>query len=208
VDTLVNWGRSTLTYLDSLQDAGHCENDLKVIHEKLGWLLQYRDHLVQWQELIDVVKSVEEYIKFIGLYPGCHIGLSEQLDMALTTRRANNVRNELVGFVQKLSLDARDGERLFGSSEIIESVIGKLKSLEQDQSGSGFTGMLLSLPAMLSRTTQDVIQKALESVPTKKVFAWVKENIGQSVQSKKKEVLSAIKNLEQKWDQNQAACEG
>jgi hypothetical protein len=36
----------------------------------------------------------------------------------------------------------------------------------------------------------------------------VKENIGQSVQSKKKEVLSAIKNLEQKWDQIQAACEG
>jgi len=36
----------------------------------------------------------------------------------------------------------------------------------------------------------------------------VKENIGQSVQSKKKEVLSAVKNWEQKWDQNQAACEG
>jgi hypothetical protein len=51
-------------------------------------------------------------------------------------------------------------------------------------------------------------QKALELVPTKKVFAWVKENIGQSVQSKKKEVLSAVKNLEQKWDHNEAACEG
>ena len=208
VDTLVNWGHKTLSYLNSLQDSDHCEDDLKVIHEKLGWLCQYRDHLAQWQELIDVVKSVEEYIKFIGLYTGCHIDLSEQLDMDLTTRRANNVRNELVCFVQKLSLDARDGERLLGSSEIIESVIGKLKSLEHDQSGSGFTGMLLSLPAMLSRTTQDVIQKALELVPTKKVFAWVKENIGQSVQSKKKEVLSAVKNLEQKWDHNQAACEG
>jgi hypothetical protein len=208
VDTLVNWGRNTLTYLDSLQDASHCEYDLKVIHEKLGWLHQYRDHFVQWKELIDVVKSVEDYIKFTGLYLGCHIDLSEHLDMNLTTQRANNVRNELVCFVQKLSLDARDGERLLGSSEIIESVIGKLKSLEQDQSGSGFTGMLLSLPAMLSRTTHDVIQKALESVPTKKVFAWVKENIGQSVQSKKKEVLSAVKNWEQKWDQKQAACEG
>ena len=155
-----------------------------------------------------MVKSVEDYIKFAGIYPGCHIDLAKQLDMELTTRRANNVRNELVCFVEQLSLDARDGERLLGSSEIIESVIGKLKSLEQDQSGSGFTGMLLSLPAMLSRTTQDVIQKALESVPTKKVFGWVKENIGRSVQSKKKEVLSIVNKTEQKWDHNQAVYEG
>jgi len=207
VDTLVNWGRNTLAYLDSLQGVGDCEYDPKVIHEKLGWLHQYRDQLAQWQELIDVVKSVEDYIKFTGIYPGCHIDLAKQLDMDLTTRRANNVRNELVCFVEQLSLDARDGERLLGSSEIIESVIGKLKSLEQDQSGSGFTGMLLSLPAMLSRTTQDVIQKALESVPTKKVFEWVKENIGRSVQSKKKEVLSIVNKSEQKWDHNQAVYE-
>jgi len=116
------------------------------------------------QELIDGVKSVEDYIKFTDLYPGCHIDLLEQLDMGLTTRRANNVPNELICFVQNLSLDARDGERLLGSNEIIESVIGKLKILEQDQAGSGFAGMLLSLPTMLSRITQDAIQKALESV--------------------------------------------
>ena len=206
VDTLVNWGQNTLSYLDSLQAEGNCEYDQ--IHEKLGWLNQYRDHLAQWQELIDVVKSVEDYIKFVGIYTDCHIDLSEQLDMKLTTPRANKVRNELVCFVEQLSLDARDGERLLGSSEIIESVIGKLKSLEQDQSRSGFTGMLLSLPAMLSKTTQDVIQKALESVPTKKVFRWVKENIGQSVQSKKKEVLSIVKKSEQKWDQNPTVYEG
>ncbi len=208
VDTLVHWGQNTLAYLDSLQVEGNSEYDLKQIHEKLGWLNEYREHLAQWQELIDVVKSVEDYIKFAGIYLDCHIDLSEQLDMNLTTHRANKLRNELVCFVEQLSLDARDGERLLGSSEIIESVIGKLKSLEQDQSRSGFTGMLLSLPAMLSKTTQDVIQKALESVPTKKVFRWVKENIGQSVQSKKKEVLSIVKKSEQKWDQNQVAYEG
>jgi hypothetical protein len=202
VDTLVNWGQKTLTYLDRLEVKGSSEYGLKAVDEKLGWLHQYRDHLAQWQELIDVVKSVEDYIKFTGIYPGCHMDLSEQLDMDLTTPRANNVRNELVCFVEQLSLDARDGERLLGSSEIIESVIGKLKSLEQDQSKSGFTGMLLSLPAMLSRTTQDVIQKALEPTPKKKVYGWVKENIGQSVQSKKKEVLSIVKKSEQKWDQN------
>jgi len=96
------------------------------------------------------------------------------------------VCNELISFTEQLSLNAREGERLLGSSEIIESVIGKFKSLEQDQSKSGFTAMILSLASMLSKTTQDVIHKAIESVPTKKVLEWMKENIGQSVQSKKR----------------------
>lgn len=208
VDTLVNWGQTTLTYLDSLQVENNSGYDLNHIDDKLGWLYEYREDLVQWQELVGVVKGVEDYIKFVGLYSGCHIDLLKQLDMDITTPRANKVRNELVSFVKQLSLDAKDGERLLGSSEIIESVIGKLKSLEQDQSRSGFTAMLLSLPAMLSKTTQDVVQKALASVPTKKVFQWMRENIGQSVQSKKKEVLSTVKKAEQKWDQFQVAYEG
>jgi len=83
------------------------------------------------------------------------------------------VRDELIDFVKQSSLNAKEGERLLGSSEIIESVFGKLKSLEQDQSKSGFTSMLLSLPSMLSKTTQAVIHNAFETVPTKKIYEWV-----------------------------------
>jgi hypothetical protein len=121
------------------------------------------------------------------IYRQCHNDLSEELiDTHLKSDKALRVRDELIAFVEQLSLNARQGERLLGSSEIIESVIGKFKSLEQDQSKSGFTAMLLSLTSMLSKTTQDVIRNAIETVPTKKVFEWIRENIGQSVQSKKK----------------------
>ena len=37
---------------------------------------------------------------------------------------------------------------------------------------------------------------------------WMKENIGQSVQSKKKEVLSLMRKTEQIWDQSMAIGEG
>jgi hypothetical protein len=207
VDTLVCWGRNMLCYLDSRQVQTDAKSDRIQINEKLGWLNEYRDHLKKWQELIEVVKSVEAYIKFVGIYRDCHIDLSKQLDMPLFSQRAIQVRSELISFVQQQSSELRESERLPASSEIIESVIGKLKSLEQDQSKGGFTTMLLSLPAMLSKTTQDVVHKALESVPTKKVIDWVKQYIGQSVQSKKKEVLSVVKNTEQFWDQNNAAFE-
>jgi hypothetical protein len=56
---------------------------------------------------------------------------------------------------------------------------------------------------MVSKTTEDVIQKAMESVPTKRVHEWIKENIGKTVQSKRKEVFRSARKAEQIWDENQ-----
>jgi len=92
-------------------------------------------------------------------------------------------------------LDALD-EILLGSSEVIESAIGKFKTLEHDQVKSGFTSMLLSFSAFLSRTTKEVIQAALQAVPTKKIGEWFKENIGRSVQSQRKEILELARGTE------------
>lgn len=78
----------------------------------------------------------------------------------------------------------------------------KVNALEKDQSKSGFTVLLLSLAASVSATTTDVVQKAMEAVPTKTVFQWFKDNIGQSVQSKRKEVKNTVRGAEQIWDLN------
>jgi hypothetical protein len=84
---------------------------------------------------------------------------------------------------------------------MIESVFGKLKRLEQDQAKSGFTRLLQSVSAMVSTTTEDVVQKAIETVPTKRVLVWCKENIGQSAQAKRKEAVISHDKTEQKWGQ-------
>jgi hypothetical protein len=100
--------------------------------------------------------------------------------------------------VKNESLKAQPNERLLGSSEIIESVLGKTKRLEQDQSKSGFTGLALGAAAMLSHTTQEVVTKAMETVSTKQVIEWIKEELGQSVQSKRKIVFSTAHDAKQK----------
>ena len=96
---------------------------------------------------------------------------------------------------------ARPGERLLGSSEIIESVLGSLKRLEQDQAKSGFTGLILGLGAMVATTTQDIIQQALETVPTKTVLAGCRETFGRSIQAKRRKIFALLEQAEQKQDQ-------
>ena len=93
-----------------------------------------------------------------------------------------------------------DEDRLLGSSEIIESVIGKYKGLQNDQVKGGFTGMLLGMAALVSDLSMETVQNAIDSVPTKKVWNWIKENIGKSVFSQRKEFNKIAKKEEQKWD--------
>ena len=87
---------------------------------------------------------------------------------------------------------------MLGSSEIIESLFGKQKNIEKQHAKNGFTGLLLSLAACVSKTTTDVIKNAMESVKTKTVIEWHKNNIGKSVQAKRMAVFHSPKILEQK----------
>jgi hypothetical protein len=54
---------------------------------------------------------------------------------------------------------------------------------------------------MVSETTKDVVEKALKVVPTKEVLLWLKDNIGQSLQSMRKEAFESYNKKEQKQDQ-------
>ena len=207
VDKLVKWAMEVLCFLDQhdLQVSQHF--DVHQIEAKLRWLTDFRPQLLQWHEMVQLVKLAESFIKFNGIYRDCHIDLLQVEGFEGHREKTKRLREELLEFIAQQSDQAEANERLLGSSEVIESVIGKLKNMESDQNKSGFTGLLLSLAAIVSKTTEDVIQKAMESVPTKRVREWFKQNIGKSLQSRRKEVFGSLKRTEQKWDEIKMAFE-
>jgi len=205
VDVLVRWGRDVLAFLDSKQTEVPTRCAPDQVQEKLGWIIRFRQSLEELEELLRLTSATESFVRRRGLCRDAQLKLAKQLQDMAHTDRTKRVRTELVAFVAQESAKARSGERLLGSSEVIESVLGKLKRLEQDQAKSGFTGLLLSVGAMVSSTTSDIILQALESVPTKKVLTWCKETLGRSVQAKRQRALTSHGKSEQKWDQSWAA---
>ena len=201
VDKLLKWAMEMLCFLDQQQFAANEHFDPQQVKEKLSWLAEFRQQLLEWQEMMQIVELAESFIKFNGIYRDCHIDLMQVEGFVAHRKRTKRLREELLNFIAQQSYQAKPTERLLGSSEVIESVIGKLKSIEGDQNKSGFTGLLLSLAAIVSKTTEDVVHKAMETVPTKRVHEWIKQNIGKSVQSKRKEVFSSVRKAEQKWDE-------
>ena len=209
IEPLVQWGGKMLTLLEAMPSIGEeLGLDAERVEQKLGWLRQCQQRLSEWTDLTATVKSVENYVKFVGIYNDCHIELEQNPLYTPQTDRAKTVNDQLMTFVKEQALKAEEGEWLLGSSEIIESAFGKLKSLEHEQAKGGFTGMLLSLSACVGTISREMIEEALLAIPTQKLLDWIKENIPISVQSSRRKLSEAIKNEEQKRTQNLTPCYG
>lgn len=191
VDVLVTWGQQMLRLLAQparLQTQGL---DPAAVQAKVGWLQDFREPLQEWDEMLAVVTTTASYIRQAGLARGAAAEVTTRLRGLARTPRARRVRKALLTFVAQEEAKVKPHERLAGSSEVIESVLGKLKAVEQDQAKSGFTGLVLSVCALVSTTTAEVIQQALEAVPTKEVLEWCRKQLGASVQAKRKALFSS-----------------
>jgi hypothetical protein len=198
VDRLVVWGDRMLAFLDRQLSPYPQTFDPAQVEVKYGWLRTFRQPLRQWGELLAIVTTTEEFVRKHGLYRRCHVELDQQLAGLAQTARGKRMRQDLLRFIREESFKAKAHEHLVGSSEVLESVLGRFKQLEREQVKSGFTGLLLSLAALVSTTTPEVIQMALERVRTKQVVAWCKNTLGKSVQAQRWETLIAPQKLEQK----------
>lgn len=201
---LIRWAQRVLRLLDKWEQSSQKRKRYAKLTEKLGWLREFREPLEVWAALLELVITTESFVRTYGLSQGCEAELEKRLVTELDTPNIHRFREELLAFVKNESLKAKPTERLLGSSEIIESILGKLKQLEQNQAKSGFTGLLLGVAAIVSETTLEVVQGAMETVPTKKVIEWTKTLLGQSVQAKRKIAFRAADHAdcpEQIWDQ-------
>ncbi len=198
IETLIKWGEDKLFLHDNFDKFSCLDCSKEYFTNRFGWLGNFRKELEEWKELILVVKEAETFVKFHGIYRDCHIDLIQIPTFNVKSHRAIRIKEELHDFIEQESKKAGKDERLLGSSEIIESVFGKMKRLEHDQAKSGFTVFILSLAAIVSKTTIETVQEALENISTKKVFEWFKEKVGDSVQAKKMQVNNLIKKEEQK----------
>jgi len=203
VDTLLDWGQTMRRWLDQAPADRAAHFDPLQVEAKLGWLSDFRPHLAEWQQLLADLTTIESFVRQEGLSASTGPDLNHHLpSLQVETERTRQVRQQLLDFVTTQAAKAQPNERLLGSSEVIESVFGELKRIEQDQARSGFTGLLLSVAAMLSHTSTEVVQKALETVPTKTVLTWCQEKPGPSVQAQRREAFIAEAKPEQKWDQS------
>lgn len=192
VRELVAWGRKVLRYIDDPYPVADQPLDRGVLQAKLGWLADYRPAIEEWRQLMLAVDVTLRYVRAHGY----HATAADELQAAVAgfaqSPSSRDLATQLVEFVRMQSVSARDGERLIGSSECLESLIGKGKRLEGQQSKSGFTKMLLGISAAVAQPTGAFIQAALSQIKTSEVTAWSKAHLGTSLQAKRRSALPSL----------------
>lgn len=202
IDVLITWASKILWLLENPDEIKANKINLEKLTAKLGWVREYQQEIIQeWFPMVDAISITKNFVRSNGLFNGTKEKLVTLLDKQNYPARAKELSNKLIEYVEEESAKTKANEVLIGSSELIESIYGKEKAIEGAQSKSGFTGFLLSLPAMVSSITRETVEQAMKTVPVKKLNEWYQENIGASLQSKRKKTFSNYQKKERIWNQ-------
>jgi hypothetical protein len=174
------WARRVLAILRQSPRAGRLE-------QKLGWVAGFENELAEWSQWQQVIDVAVQWVNTRGIYRG----VSEQLKRQLAQPgglcgSARELAARLCDFVAAQESQARSGERLTGSTEVLESCFGKFKQLEKQQSRGGFTQLLLGLGAQLAKLTPRSVRDMLRASRTKDIVQWTRENLGTTLFAQRK----------------------
>jgi len=161
---------------------------------RYGWLREYRAALEEWSRCEATVRRGVEFFRTHGVYVGCSGELSAELSSLAAKEHDVSLAEAWLDYARTSSASARPGERLVASTEVIESVFGKWKSLERQASRSGITSYVLSLGALVGSWPLSRIKTALEATPVKHVVAWIAEHLPTTVQSQRRLAFSTPVN--------------
>jgi hypothetical protein len=189
LEEMVAWGQRVLAYLDNPRPVDDAKVPRQQLNEKLGWLRTYRESLAAWGETMAVVSATLTYVRKRGYHATAKEELAQKLPQAQSPL-GQRVATALLAFVASESAQARAGEALQGSSEVLESLIGKGKRLEGQQSKSGFTKMLLSIAAVVVKPSKDYLAAAFARVKVRHVIDWCKDKLGTSLQAKRRRAFA------------------
>jgi hypothetical protein len=190
IDILVHWGIDIIMALESSKHP-----DKALLEKYCGWVRQHKALLEQLKQMALISEKVRQHIRVHGFCTDTGDQIDKILEKAMALSDFNEQACEyagmLIDFCHEQSRAVPVGQVWVGSSEIIESLFGKLKGLEQDQSKSGFTSLVLGAAACVGKVDADVVSVAMRQVSTADVDAWTKEQMGVTILSKRRKALGS-----------------
>jgi len=191
IEQLVKWGEQIVIKKELLDKKENKTDDEIKLQILLKDILNFKDDIKAWSEMVTVFSTIENFMNIHNLQHDSYEKLCElhgnKLN-SLETKQAKLLSSQLLEFIKEQQKVCKDDIRLLHSSQILESLFGKLKFLEKEQSRSSFTSLLLSMGAMVSKTTESVVKKAMETVSNLNIEQWRKKHIGLTVQAQRMEL--------------------
>jgi len=188
IEILVRWG---IDIMMALETPNHPDKEL--LEQYCGWVRRYKGLINRLKQFDLISKHVRQHIRENGLCSntGARVEklLGSVMELLEFSFEACQYAGSLIDFFVEQSKIVPLGQVWIGSSEIIESLFGKLKCLEQDQHKGGFTALVLGAAACIGSLDVKIVREAMVNIKTRDVEAWADEQLGTTLLSKRRMAL-------------------
>lgn len=193
-DREIRWASRAIAVLDRvrsgrLNDRQKARLPLELIEKRLGWLDKYRVLSSVWLEVVWMGKAINSLVRRNGYTKSTPDEIRSLLSKA-TYHETRSLINRVATEVEPLCQSLAPGQSLPGSTEVLESLIGKGKRLLHHSSNS-VTRQILSLAAGTTAITTTLVQKALSTCRMKHLAQWTRENLTMGVHTARREDMAA-----------------
>jgi hypothetical protein len=160
--------------------------------EKLGWLSAYRSTLPTYAQLSTLVNTLAQQLKQQGLSRSSPDLFVEQTASFSLSPRLQRFRNLILAYLRSHIAPLSSDQTLLASSDVLESIFGKYKLFSAERSFKEIGQMVLTIPLFTTKLTPQRVKLALETISMSDVQSWAKQIFGQSMLSKRRNLLNFI----------------
>ncbi len=190
-DILIDWLQDILNLLQMQETIPHL--DINRLKDKAGWIVDFEEVIEKYAQMIEIIRLARHLVRTEGLHRRSYATffLKARLHFRSLKPEALHLAKEIFYFLKQEGRVLSKGQVLVGSSEGIESLIGRQKIIvERTKATSSITKSILSLAGMVGENNCDIVQEALETVSVEMLEEWEETWIGKTDLAKRKEVLS------------------
>lgn len=199
VDSIIKWAQDMLFLLDN--GVSTVELDIEELKKHLGWLLRYRSEVEYWNRIVSIGAAARNCVRTENI----HMNIVDSFEQAISSikigHRELQFADEISLFLLEQSKNTSLGECFIGSTEILESLFGKIKYMEHEQRAFGFTSLILAAMASVGSTDDQTIANAIKSIKQSDIDEWAAKEIGITIQSQRRKIKVKIAELKNKMVQ-------
>ncbi len=172
-----------------------CLNSISEVRyqDYFGWIDSFIISLDQWEAMVSIVNLIKETVRDYGYSRAIYNYLKMILNKAAV--KGEPLRNFIVKCLNTVLEEVKKlnrGQTLIGSTEVLESIFGKYKAINEGL--QGITGKILGICTFVGREKSgEHICEALEKCSVKKAAEFVKQKFGQTICALKKSFYPRIK---------------
>ncbi len=161
--------------------------------EKLGWLADYREEINLYSQFIDIVHAAEKQVKHQGLNRESETLFKERMQDRILLPRAQHIKKQVMDYLHEEGNKIPEGQTLLGTSDVLESLIGKLKIFLKKGPLREISQMILSVSLFTVDIADQLVKNAIEAIGEMEVMNWRRKTLGKSALAKRRALLGENK---------------